>query len=207
MNNKLTELVMIIDRSGSMSGLIDDAIGGYNSFIEKQKEEDGEVVLTTILFDDKYEILHDRVNLENIQPLTRKEYFARGMTALLDAIGKTINNIGENLNNTPEEERPSKIIFVITTDGFENASREFSYSKIKEMIEHQQEKYNWQFLFLGANIDAIGTANSLGISSKYASNYTASKAGTDSLYTSLCRTVSNYRDKGTIEDNWQENIE
>ena len=173
MKENLTEIVFILDRSGSMSSLTTDTIGGFNSFIDTQKQEDGEAILTTILFDDQYEILHNGVDIKTVKPLTSKEYSARGMTALLDAIGKTINTVGERLNKTNEDDKPSKVIFVITTDGQENSSKEFTQSKVKEMIEHQTNNYSWQFMFLGANIDAVSTAQSFGISGQFASNYTA----------------------------------
>jgi len=206
MKNNLTELIMILDRSGSMSSLVTDTIGGFNSFIEKQKQEDGEALLTTILFDDKYEVLHNGVDIKTINPLTTNEYSARGMTALLDAIGKTINTVGDRLSKTNEEDKPSKVIFVITTDGQENMSKEFTQSQIKKMVKHQTDKYNWQFVFLGANIDAVGTAQSFGIQGQFASNYTASSAGTDSVYTSLSKNIASYRSVGELSANWNEDI-
>jgi len=146
MKKGLTELVFILDRSGSMSGLEKDTIGGYNSLLKKQKKEPGEATITTVLFDDHYELLHDRINLKGISPITDKEYFVRGSTALLDAIGRTIDKIGNAQKHTAEDERAEKVMFVITTDGMENASREYRYDKIKAMIEHQKEKYRWEFL-------------------------------------------------------------
>jgi uncharacterized protein YegL len=205
MNNNLTEVVFILDRSGSMDALTKDTIGGFNSFIEKQKQEPGEAVLTTVLFDDKYEILHDGKNLAKVEPLTEKEYFARGLTALLDAVGKTINTVGERLSHTKEEDRPAHIIFVITTDGYENASKEFSQVKIKEMIERQTNQYNWQFIFLGANINAEATAKSYGIS--VSSNYTPTPSGTASLYSTVTNTVSQYRSMGKIDPDWNKDID
>jgi len=206
MKNNLTEIVFILDRSGSMSHLVEDTIGGFNSFIETQKQEDGEALLTTILFDDKYEILHNGVDIKEVNPMTTKEYSARGMTALLDAIGKTINTVGDRLSKTEEDSKPSKVIFVITTDGQENQSREFTQKQIREMIEHQTNKYNWQFLFLGANIDAVGTAQSFGISGQFASNYTASSVGTDSLYSSLSKSVASYRSVGEMSADWNKDV-
>jgi len=206
MKNNLTEIVFILDRSGSMDSLVADTIGGFNSFIETQKQEYGEALLTTILFDDQYEILHNGVDIKTVKPMTTKEYSARGMTALLDAIGKTINTVGDRLNKLDEDNKPSKVIFVITTDGQENQSKEFSRKKIKEMIEHQTNTYDWQFLFLGANIDAVGTAQSFGISGQFASNYTANSVGTDSLYTSLSKSVCNYRSVGAMDTNWKDDI-
>ena len=190
MKENLTELVFILDRSGSMSALTDDTIGGFNSLIESQKAEEGEAFVTTVLFDDKYELLHDHVNIKDVLPLTRKEYFARGMTALLDAIGRTINTIGERLAKTPEEERPSRIVIAITTDGFENASKEFTKKQIKDMIEHQQSKYSWVFMFLGANMDAVSEAESLGIRGTMARTYTNSSRGVETVYTAMSASMS-----------------
>lgn len=206
MKNNLTEIVFILDRSGSMGHLVEDTIGGFNSFIETQKQEDGEALLTTVLFDDKYEVLHNGVDIKTVKPMTTKEYSARGMTALLDAIGKTINTVGDRLNKLEEDYKPSKVIFVITTDGQENQSREFTQAQIKKMIEHQTNTYNWQFLFLGANIDAVGTAQSFGIQGQFASNYTASSVGTDSLYSSLSKSVANYRGMGVMESDWNKDV-
>lgn len=206
MKDNLTEIVFILDRSGSMGNLVNDTIGGFNSFIETQKQEDGEAVLTTILFDDKYEILHNGVDIKTVNPLTTKEYSARGMTALLDAIGKTINTVNERLNNTNEEDKPSKVIFVITTDGQENMSKEFKQAQVKEMIERQTNENKWQFLFLGANIDAVSTAQSFGISANFASNYSANSVGTDALYTTLSKSVASYRDMGVMKDDWNKDI-
>ena len=154
-----------------------------------------------------YELLHDGVNIQDVKELTNKEYYARGMTALLDAIGKTINSVGERLSKTKEEDRPSKIIFVITTDGQENSSKEFTQKQIKEMIEHQTNTYNWQFMFLGANIDTVSTAQSFGISGQFASNYTANSRGTDALYTTLSKSVSSYRSVGVVDSDWKKGLE
>lgn len=190
MKKNLTEMVFILDRSGSMSGLEADTIGGFNSMIEQQKAEDGEAYVTTVLFDGVYELLHDHVDILEIEPITRKEYYARGCTALLDALGTTINSVGQRLSDTPEEERPGKVMFVIITDGYENASHEFTKSKIKEMIEHQQNKYSWVFMFIGANMDAVTEAASYGINSSFAATYTASAQGTSSVYTALDSSIS-----------------
>lgn len=206
MKDNLTEIIFILDRSGSMSFLTDDTIGGYNAFIENQKKVDGEALVTTILFDDRYEVLHNGVDIKTVKTLTREDYYARGMTALLDAIGKTINNVGDRLNKTAEENKPSKVIMVITTDGAENASQEFTRQQIKEMITHQTDVYNWQFMFLGANIDAVSEAQSIGIKGQFASTYTANAVGTDSLYTTMSNTVSTYRSAGKINEDWKEDI-
>lgn len=185
MKNNLTEMVFILDRSGSMYSLTDDTIDGYNSLLSKQRKEEGEAFVTTVLFDHKYELLHNHVDIKDIQPLTEKEYFARGCTALYDAVGRTINDIGNRLSNTPEEERPEKVVVVIVTDGFENSSCEFDKETVKNMIEHQQDKYSWVFMFLGANMDAEKEASDLGIKKGYSKTYTASKAGTTSVYSAV----------------------
>ena len=190
MKKGLTEMVFILDKSGSMEYLTDDTIGGFNSMISQQKLEDGEAYVTTVLFSSNHRTLHNHVNVQDVQPITRKDYCAYGMTALLDAVGDTIDSIGERLSNTPEDERPEKVVFVITTDGYENDSRRFTKSKIKEMIEHQQEKYSWVFMFLGANIDAVGEARSLGIDTKFSKTYTASDVGTQSVYKAVADTLS-----------------
>ena len=190
MKKNLTEMVFILDRSGSMQRLTDDTIGGFNSMIENQKKEEGEAFVTTVLFDDEYELLHDHIDINEVQPITNAEYYARGLTALLDAVGNTINFIGNRLSATPEDERPDKVIFVITTDGMENASREFVKSTVKEMIEHQQNKYSWTFMFLGANMDAVVEAASLGINTDFARTYTASGVGTQSVYSAMSCAMS-----------------
>lgn len=185
MKKNLTELVFILDRSGSMQSLASDTIGGFNSMIETQKKESGEAYVTTVLFDHDYELLHDHINIEDINPITSSEYYARGSTGLLDAVGRTINAIGNRLSATPEDERPDKVIFVINTDGYENCSREFTKKQIKEMIEHQQSKYSWVFMFLGANIDAASEAGGLGIASSHSHNYAYTSEGISSAYSSV----------------------
>lgn len=183
MNNNLTELIFVLDRSGSMEHLTEETIGGFNSLIKKQKDDTaGDVYVTTVLFDDRYEILHDHLDIRDIPRLTGKEYYARGCTALLDAVGRTIDNIGERLSAADESDRPGKILFVITTDGYENASRDYTKKKVKEMITLQQETYNWKFLFLGADIDAVGEADSIGIRSAGACMPTATSAGVASSF-------------------------
>ena len=208
MNNNLTELVFILDRSGSMGGLEKDTIGGYNSFVAKQKEESGEANLTTVLFDDKYDLLHDRADVRQVQPLTDKEYFARGTTALLDAIGKTIVDIGKKLEVTDTAKRPKKVLFVITTDGHENASEEYSAAKIKEMIQHQTDKYSWEFLFLGANIDAIGTAKELGINPDNAVEFLCDSEGVELNYKVMAEQVASFRSskKAKMKCDWKREI-
>lgn len=207
MKKSLTELVFILDRSGSMSGLESDTIGGYNAMLEKQKSEHGEAVITTVLFDDKYELLHDRINIRGIAPITDKEYYVRGNTALLDAVGKTINKIRNAQKHTAEDERAEHVMFVITSDGMENASREFSHEKVRKMIEHQKSKYGWEFIFLGANIDAIATAARFGISEDRAANYNADSEGTALNYAVISETVSCLRASRPISEKWKERIE
>ncbi len=207
MKKDLTELVFILDRSGSMSGLEGDTIGGYNAMLEKQKKESGEVIITTVLFDDKYELLHDRINLRGIAAITDKEYYVRGSTALLDAVGKTINKIGNVQKHTAEDERAEHVMFVITTDGMENASREFSYEKVRRMIEHQKGKYGWEYIFLGANIDAVATAERFGISKDRATNYNADAEGTLLNYEVISETVSCMRASRPISESWKDRID
>jgi uncharacterized protein YegL len=207
MKKDLTELVFILDRSGSMSGLEDDTIGGYNAMLEKQKKEHGEAVITTVLFDDRYELLHDRINLRGIKPITDREYFVRGSTALLDAVGRTISKIGNAQKYTAEEERAEHVMFVITTDGMENASREYSYENVRQMIEHQKSKYGWEFIFLGANIDAIAAAERFGICEDRAVNYNADSEGTRLNYEVIGETVSCMRASRPISKNWKERID
>ena len=163
MKTNLTELVFILDRSGSMQGLEKDTIGGFNAMLEKQKKEPGEALVSTVLFDDRIEVLHDRVKLGEVRPITEKEYCVRGCTALLDAVGGAIRHIGNIHKYARPEDVPERTLFVITTDGMENASRRYTADKVRRMIEHEKEKYGWEFLFLGANIDAVETAGSLGI--------------------------------------------
>lgn len=203
--NSLTEVVFILDRSGSMSGLEEDTIGGFNSILQKQREEDGDANVTTILFDHQIEILHKRVNIKEIKNITSKDYYVRGCTALLDAIGYSINfmiNVAKN-----EKEESKNVLFIITTDGYENASKEYSYEKIKKMITYQKEKYNWKFLFLGANIDAISTAKDFGISEEFASNYVSDEVGTKITYEVMNEAISSCRECGTIDRNWKARVE
>lgn len=207
MKKDLTELVFILDRSGSMSGLESDTIGGYNAMLKKQKKEPGEVVVTTVLFDDKYELLHDRINLRGIEPITDNEYFVRGSTALMDAVGKTINKIGNVQKHTTEDERPKHVMFIITTDGMENASREFSFEKIQQMIERSKNNYGWEFIFLGANIDAIATAERMGIGKDRATNFHADSEGTLLNYEVISETVSSMRASKPISGNWKKRID
>lgn len=181
MDKNLTEIIFLLDRSGSMAGLESDTIGGFNAFIDKQKQLEGKAIVTTVLFDDKYEILWNGVDINKVK-LTDKEYYVRGSTALLDAVGKTIIDVNYRLSKTSEDERPGKIIFIITTDGMENSSREFTYENIKQLIQHQQEKHDWEFIFLGANIDTAKEANNIGIDMNNAYSFEASESGVESMY-------------------------
>ena len=196
MKKGLTELVFILDRSGSMSGLEADTIGGFNGMIEKQKKEKGEVVVSAVLFDDVSEVLYDRVDIRNIPLMTDKQYFVRGCTALLDAVGSSVQYIKNVRKGLPKEERPEKTIFIITTDGMENASTLYSYPKVKEMIKKRQAK-NWEFIFLGANIDAAAEADRMGIKASRAVNYTCDAVGTALNYQVLNETVTKMRDCST----------
>ena len=208
MKKNLTELVMILDRSGSMGGLESDTIGGYNSMLKKQRETEGEVLVSTVLFDDRSEVLYDRVPLEKMPQMTEKEYYVRGCTALLDAVGGAIRHIGNVHKYAREEDRPEKTIFVITTDGLENASREYTVKRVKEMVERQKEKYGWEFLFLGANIDAIETAGHIGIRADRAVNYNSDREGTALNYEVLAETVKTMRAcAAPIDGSWKKRIE
>ncbi|HHW31107.1 MAG TPA: VWA domain-containing protein [Clostridiaceae bacterium] len=207
MKKGLTELVFILDRSGSMSGLESDTIGGFNGMLEKQRKESGEAIVTTVLFDDRYELLHDRINIRGIAPITDKEYYVRGSTALLDAVGRTINKIINVQKHTAEDERAEHVMFVIITDGMENASREYSYEKVRQMIEHQKNKYGWEFIFLGANIDAVATAERFGICGDRAVDYNADSEGILLSYTVVNDVVKEFRSNRKISENWKDPIE
>ena len=182
MKKNLTEIVFILDRSGSMAGLEGDTIGGFNSMIRKQRRQEGEAYISTVLFDNFSEVIHDRVPLEKVPELTEKEYYVRGCTALLDAVGGAVHHIGNVHKYAREEDVPEKTIFVITTDGMENASRSYSYDKVRAMIEERKEKHGWEFLFLGANIDAAQEAARFGIHADRAANYHADSRGTEVIY-------------------------
>lgn len=201
------ELVFILDRSGSMGGLESDTIGGFNSMLKKQQTEQGRATVTTVLFDDKYEILHDRIDLNSIDPITEKQYYVRGTTALLDAMGKTINKIQNVQKNIKSDARADKVLFVIITDGLENASREYNHAKIKSMVCDAKEKDYWEFIFLGANIDAISTAKDYGISPENAANYHADHKGTEVTYAAVANAVSQLRSKSRISKEWKHAVE
>ena len=207
MKQNLTEIVFILDRSGSMAGLEKDTIGGFNAMMEKQKKEPGEALISTVLFDNNTQVIHDRVPLERMEPLTEKEYFVRGSTALLDAVGGAIHHIGNVHKYAREEDRPEKTLFVITTDGMENASHLYSYDRVRAMIRCQQKKYGWEFLFLGANIDAVETAQHFGIGADRAVNYRCDSRGTALNYDVISEAVSTIRCEEELSAGWKSRIE
>ncbi len=200
MRKGLTEVVFILDRSGSMSGLESDTIGGFNSMISKQKKEDGEAVISTVLFDDQQEVVYDRQPVKMVEPMTDRQYYVRGCTALLDAIGGAIHHIGNVHKYAREEDRPEKTMFIITTDGMENTSRFYTYDRVKYMVERQKEKYGWEFLFLGANIDAISVAARFGINADRAINYECDQVGTSLNYQVMSETITAVRRAKNKED-------
>ncbi len=211
MKKGLTELVFILDRSGSMGGLESDTIGGFNAMLEKQKKQEGEVHITTVLFDDKYEKIHDRFPIGQVRALTPEDYYVRGCTALLDAIGRTIHQMALVQKHLPEEERAEKVIFVITTDGLENASREYSRSQIKWMIEQEKETYGWEFLFLGANMDAVKEAGSFGIGADRSVTFQNDGRGIKTNYRVVSETICTMRsaapDAAPLGAEWKREIE
>ena len=208
MKKNLTELVFILDRSGSMAGLEGDTIGGFNAMIEKQKKEPGQAIVSTVLFDNTSEVIHDRVSLDRIGRMTDRDYYVRGCTALLDAVGGAVHHIGNVHKYAREEDRPVKTIFVITTDGMENASRCYSYEKVRQMIARQKEKYGWEFLFLGANIDAAREAARFGISADRAANYHADSEGTRVLYETVGETICMARAcAAPLKADWKKKID
>ncbi len=207
MKNNMTELVFILDRSGSMSGLESDTIGGFNSMLAKQKKEEGEAYVTTVLFDTRIERIHDRMKLADVPPLSEKEYSPGGCTALLDAIGDTIRHIAAIHRYSRPEDIPEKTLVVIMTDGFENASRVYSASEVRRRIEHEQTKYGWEFLFLGANIDAIGTADELGICPDRAANYNPDDVGMELSFRALSETVGAVQRRAPIRADWKASVE
>ena len=203
----MTELVFILDRSGSMSGLEKDTIGGFNSMLEKQRKEPGEAVVSTVLFDNETEVIHDRIAIADVPNLTDRDYYVRGCTALLDAVGGAIHHIGNVHKYAREEDRPEKTLFVITTDGMENASRKYSYEKLKAMIERQKEKYGWEFIFLGANIDAAKEAARFGIDEDRAVNYNADSEGTAVIYEAVSEAVCSVRACRPMTNNWRRRVD
>lgn len=207
MKKDLTELVFILDRSGSMAGLESDTIGGFNSLIEKQRRQEGECYVSTVLFNSVSKVIHDRVRLEDVRAMTEEDYFVGGSTALIDAIGGAIHHIGNVHKYARKEDVPEHTMFVITTDGYENSSRRYSSSEVKEMVERQKEKYGWEFLFIGANIDSVETAKHFGIEESRAVNYHADRKGTKVVFDTVAKAVCCLRDCAPLEDTWAEPIE
>lgn len=206
MNKNLTEIIFIIDKSGSMHHLVDDTIGGFNSFVEEQKEEDGEAKLTTVLFSSARQKLYDGLDIREVPQMDRKQYFASGTTAMLDAIGETIDEVQQRIDNTPEKERPAHILCVITTDGMENASHTYSKTQIQNMIEHQTKGHGWEFIFLGANMDAVHEASALGINQNNAATYVPDSIGTTTLYAAVSTATKSVRNTGAITTDWCNNV-
>lgn len=206
MKNNITELVFILDRSGSMAGLESDTIGGFNAMIEKQKKEPGSCYVSTVLFDNTSKVVHDRVPLEQVQPMTDRDYYVGGCTALLDAVGGAIHHIGNIHKYARPEDVPAHTLFVIITDGMENASRVYSSDSVKKMIEREKKQYGWEFLFLAANIDAVETAAHFGIDRACAVDYRPDSQGTQILYENVCQSVSQVRAGAGLSKNWKESI-
>lgn len=207
MKKGLTEIVFILDRSGSMAGLEEDTIGGFNSLIRKQRAEAGEALISTVLFDNYSEVIHDRVPLSKIPELTREEYYVRGCTALLDAVGGAVHHIGNVHKYAREEDRPEHTLFVITTDGMENASCRYIYDQVRRMIERQKEKYGWEFLFLGANIDAAKEAKRFGIQEDRAVRYHSDSVGTELNFEAIDDAMCDVRAARPIRAGWKKRIE
>ena len=208
MKNNLTELVFILDRSGSMGGLEKDTIGGFNSMLARQRNEPGEAYVSTILFDNETEVIHDRVPLCQVRDLTEEQYYVRGCTALLDAVGGAIHHIGNVHKYARREDVPEKTLFIITTDGLENASRRYTYDKVRHMIEHQKERYGWEFIFLGANIDAAAEARRFGIDEAMAANYHCDEAGTALNYQVISEAITSVRaSSAPLSADWKKKID
>ena len=207
MKKGLTEIVFILDRSGSMSGLEADTIGGFNGMLKKQRKQDGEAIVSTVLFDDKCDVIHDRVPMEKVEELTDDTYFVRGCTALLDAVGGAIHHIGNIHKYARDEDRPEKTIFIITTDGMENASHRYTFAKVKKMVERQKSKYGWEFLFLGANIDAIEAAGNIGIRADRAATYRSDKEGTALNFEVMEAAIGQFRAGCALSGSWKAPID
>ena len=206
MKNNITELVFILDRSGSMEGLEKDTIGGFNAMIEKQRKQDGECFVSTVLFDHISEVLHDRIKLSDVPKMTERDYTVRGSTALIDAIGGAVHHIGNIHKYARKEDIPDHTMFVITTDGLENASHIYSSDQVKKMVERQKKKYGWEFVFIGANIDSVETAKHFGIAADRAVNYHADKKGTAVVFNAVSMMVNKFRNYGEVEEDWSEEI-
>jgi uncharacterized protein YegL len=206
MNNNLTEIVFILDRSGSMAGLESDTIGGFNAMVDKQKKEQGDALLSAVLFDNESVVLYDRVDIRKVEPMTDRQYQVRGCTALLDAIGGAVHHMVNVHKYAREEDRPGKTVFVITTDGMENASRRYTYAQVQKMVKHEQEKHGWEFLFLGANMDAISAARSFGIREDRAVRYECDSAGTALNFAVVSETIGSFRKGAPIRADWSSEI-
>ena len=206
MENNITELVFILDRSGSMAGLEGDTVGGFNAMLEKQKREPGECLVSTVLFDNESTVLHDRIPLRDVPAMTEKDYRVGGCTALLDALGGAIHHIGNIHKYARKEDVPARTVFVVTTDGMENASRRYTAEKVKQMIAHEKEKYGWEFLFLAANIDAVQTAARYGIGADRAVNYHADGQGTAVVYEAVNEAVRSVRFRGKVDAAWSKPV-
>lgn len=212
MKKGLSEIVFILDRSGSMAGLEADTIGGYNSMLARQQGQEGQALVSTVLFNERQAVIHDRVSVEQVKPITENEYCVGGCTALLDAVGGAIHHIGNVHKYAREEDRPEKTLFIITTDGMENSSRHYGYERVKEMVERQKQKYGWEFLFLGANIDAIAVAGRFGIGADRAVNYECDREGTQLNYKVLSEAVCQFRSSSgpaamAMPAGWKQGIE
>ena len=207
MKKGLTEVVFILDRSGSMAGLEKDTIGGFNAMLEKQRRGEGQALISTVLFSNESAVIHDRVDAREVPPLTDREYFVCGCTALLDAVGGAIRHIGNVHKYAREEDRPERTLFIITTDGMENASRHYDLRRVRAMIERQKARYGWEFLFLGANIDAVDTAARLGIDADRAANFHCDARGTQLNYEAVSDAVSAMRCAAPLSADWKERID
>ena len=207
MKKNLTEMVFILDRSGSMAGLEADTIGGFNSMVAQQREEQGEALVSTVLFDHESEVLHDRVPLEKIAPMTRAQYRVRGCTALIDALGSAVHHIGNVHKYAREEDVPEHTVFVITTDGMENASHRYTADQVRDMVKRQKEKYGWEFLFLGANIDAVSTAARYGIAEDRAANFRNDAKGQALVYEAMSGAVASVRASAPLPRSWKKAVE
>lgn len=207
MNKELTEIVFILDRSGSMAGLESDTIGGFNSMLEKQKKAEGQALLSAVLFSNDSQVLYDRADIDRVEPMTDEQYRVGGCTALLDAIGDAVHHIGNVHKYAREEDRPAKTVFIITTDGYENSSRRYSYETVRKMVERQRERYGWEFLFLGANMDAISAARSFGIREDRAVRYKCDSVGTSKNFNTVSDALCSFRMCASIAPDWKKEIE
>ena len=207
MKKNLTEIIFILDRSGSMQGLEKDTIGGFNSLIEKQKKIEGDTLISTVLFANKSKVIHDRVDVKDVKPMTENNYITGGCTALLDAIGNAIHHISNIHKYARKEDVPEHTLFVITTDGMENASKTYTYPKVKKLIENQKEKYGWEFMFLGANIDAVNVASYMGIDESRAVNFNCDSVGTALNYEVIGEAIGTLRKCNFVNENWKERID